>query len=216
MKKLRLSLYFLSVCSVTSYAQSTVPVDYEPVRTTNSKQMIFDQSVANTVQNIGEKVEHGHLQNKPIYPVIDNSIESSVFSAQKISPNMQPIQYSPLLEKKYVRNSKLDIPQNFSNGPQEIYQRKTSQDIPVDFLNGVAEVYFRKEAMNSKEPKIQNEKSTAVDENSSVYSAPVKISSKPSAVNESRASSITNEPSNRISAINNPTRPTPSGKSSID
>ncbi|MBK8145787.1 MAG: hypothetical protein IPK62_12740 [Bacteroidetes bacterium] len=97
-----------------------------------------------------------------------------------------------------------------------MYQRKNNQDIPVDFSNGVAEVYVRKESMNSKEPKIQNEKSTAVDENSSVYSVPVKISSKPSAVNESTPSSITNEPSNKNSAINNPTRPTPSGKSSID
>lgn len=221
MKKIIISIALLASCQIV-YSQSNTSgkVNLDPSAITN---IVTVQSISQstvdmkdpTNVNFQETVATTKVSGTPgVDKSISRQSEETNTSIKEMARNAELT--TAKRESGYVRKTNLDLPTDFSTKSDEMYQRKTSQDIPVDFSNGVAEVYVRKESMNSKEPKIQNEKSTAVDENSSVYSVPVKISSKPSAVNESTPSSITNEPSNKNSAINNPTRPTPSGKSSID
>lgn len=215
MKKIKLSLLLLSCLTIRCMGQSSAPIETKLVLNSKQEKVVFDKTITNSVQNVGEKDERENEKIVKVEVSMNDSKPSSVSGNAQIFP-LVPSKTEEKTESTYVRKSKQDAPVIFSNGLKENYKRKTQVDIPVDYSNGVADTYVRNELLNSKEPKIQNEKSNAVDKNSSVHSFPVRISSKPSAINESTPSSITDEPSNRNSAINNPTRLTSSGKSSID
>lgn len=151
------------------FAQSSVGSDIVPAKIIKTNPIVFDGSVVNSVQNVGEKPE-AILQENQVNNTADatSKISSVNGTAVVLQPSLNKT--ADLSSKVYTRKTTEDTPIDFSNGIRESYQRKTNEDKPVDYSNGVVQVYTRKQSDNPNDQNIQKESPKLMDKNSSIYS----------------------------------------------